>query len=83
MADFTPHERPAWCPHQDCGFVLNTQGLACVGRLPEPIDHDGVMNDGRLCIKAGEVFDLQVNRGDLWGLERLFKTLYPAREKDA
>jgi len=75
--NFTPHERPKWCPHQDCVFVLNTQSLACVGRLPEPVDHDGAPNDGRLCIKAGEVFDLQVNRGDLWGLGRLFKKLYP------
>ena len=74
---FTPHERPNWCPHQDCRFVLNTQGMACVGRLPEPVDHNGVDNDGRLCIKAGGVFDLQVNRGDLHGLGRLFNALYP------
>ncbi len=79
MADFTPHERPKWCPHQDCRFVLNTQGLGCVGRLPEPIDHDGVLNDGRFCIQCNPgVFDLQVNRGDLWGLGRLFKALYPS-----
>ena len=77
MADFASHERPAWCPHTDCQFVLNTQELACVGRLPEPVDHDGVSNDSRFCIKAGDVFDLQVNRGDLWGLGRLFKALYP------
>ena len=78
MADFASHERPAWCPHTDCRFVLNTQELACVGRLPEPVDHAGVPNDGRFCIKAGDVFDLQVNRGDLWGLGRLFKALYPS-----
>lgn len=81
MIDFTPHERPSWCPHQDCRFVLNTQSLGCVGRLPEPVDHDGVSNDGRLCIRTGGgadgIFDLQVNRGDLWSLSRLFKALYP------
>jgi len=70
------HKRPEWCPHPTCQFVLNTQELACVGRLPEPVDHDGTPNDGRLCIFAGGVFDLQVNRGDLWNLSRLFKALY-------
>ena len=71
--------RPAWCPHPTCQFVLNSQGLACVGRLPAPEDHDGTPNDGRICIKAGDVFDLQVNRGDLWNLRRLFDALYPSR----
>lgn len=83
MGDFTPHERPKWCPHQDCEFVLNTQGLACVGRLPEPADHGDVKaaNDGRFCMRdqdAGEITDWQVNRGDLWSLGRLFKALYPS-----
>ena len=60
--------------------MLNTQGLACVGHLPEPVDHDGVPNDGRFCILTDHVdmvIDLQVNRGDLWNLGRLFKALYP------
>jgi len=72
------HKRPAWCPHPDCQFVLNTQELACVGRLPEPERHDEGWNDGRLCINADGVIDLQVNRGDLWNLKRLFGALYPA-----
>jgi hypothetical protein len=75
------HKRPAWCPHPDCRFVLNTQELACVGRLPELVDHDGIPNDGRLCIQADGVIDLQVNKGDLWNLGRLFKALYPASER--
>lgn len=80
---FKSKERPEWCPHGDCQFVLNTQELACVGRLPKPIDHDGVPNDGRFCIKAGDVFDLQVNQGDLWNLRRLFGALYvPSLESD-
>lgn len=69
--------RPSWCPHPDCQFVLNSQEMACVGRLPAPQLHDGVTNDGRVCLRAGGTIDLQVNRGDLWNLKRLFDALYP------
>ena len=75
-APFNSHVRPVWCPHADCDFILNSQGKACVGRLPAPVPHDGIDNDGRLCINADGVFDLQVNRGDLWNLKRLFQALY-------
>lgn len=73
--------RPAWCPHPDCQFVLNTQEVACVGRLPEPADHGEAtaVNDGRFCMRdqdSGDVIDWQVNRGDLWSLRRLFGALY-------
>lgn len=74
------HKRPDWCPHKDCRFVLNTQEMACVGRLPEPVDHGGIANDGRVCINADGVFDLQVNRGDLWNLRRLLGALYPDQQ---
>ncbi len=78
MSGFRSHERPAWCPHPNCLFVLNTQELACVGRLPEPVEHDGGLNDGRFCMKLDdEIMDIQVNRGDLWNLRRLFEVLYP------
>ncbi|KKN90030.1 hypothetical protein LCGC14_0231420 [marine sediment metagenome] len=77
---FRSHERPGWCPHPDCHFVLNTQESwkkreACGGILPEPVEHDGGFNIKRLCIEADGVFDLQVNRGDLCNLERLIKVL--------
>ena len=72
------HERPHWCPHLDCQFVLNIQELACVGRLPEPVEHDGGFNDGQFCMQLDdEGMAIQVNRRDLWNLKRLFEALYP------
>lgn len=82
MVEFRNHERPDWCPHSDCQFVLNTQELACVGKLPTPADHGSYkkVNDGRFCMldtDSGNVTDWQVNKGDLVWLRRLFKVLYP------
>lgn len=82
MGEFRNHERPDWCPHKDCQFVLNTQDAACVGRLPAPADHGAHkgINDGRFCMRdldSGEVYDFQVHKGDLLGLKRLFVALYP------
>lgn len=57
-------ERPEWCPHQDCVFLRQSQGLLCGGHLPKPEPHDGDENTHRLCIKAAGVFDLQINRTD-------------------
>ena len=68
-------ERPAWCPHQDCVFSRRSQDALCGGRLPKPEPHEGDENTHRLCIKTGEVFDLQVNKADLgyfrWILDAL------------
>ena len=82
MTEFRNHDRPDWCPHADCQFVLHTQAMACVGHLPEPADHGphSKVNDGRFCMldaDNGEVVDWQVNKGDLLGLKRLFGALYP------
>ena len=68
-------ERPAWCPHRNCVFSRRSQDALCGGSLPKPAPHDGDENTHRLCIKAGEVFDLQVNKTDLgyfrWILDAL------------
>ncbi len=68
-------QRPTWCPHQDCIFCRRSQDALCGGRLPKPVPHDGDENTHRLCIRAGEVFDLQVNATDLgyfrWILDAL------------
>ncbi len=71
--------RPDWCPHADCAFVLATQDVLCVGRLPEPVLHDGFPNDGRICLKPfgdSEVYDFQINSGDAWNIKRLLHALY-------
>ncbi len=72
-------KRPSWCPHQDCFCVASTQDVLCVGRLPEPIPHDGVLNDGRMCLSPSgddEAYDFQLNSGDAWNIKRLLSALY-------
>lgn len=60
--------------------MLSTQDVLCVGRLPEPVPHDGIMNDGRICFSpAGDeaAYDFQLNSGDAWNIKRLLGVLYP------
>lgn len=71
-------ERPTWCPHSDCEFACHSQEAVCVGRLPAPEDHDGVANTHRLCLHGAKddgewVFDLKVNKGDVWNMTRILK----------
>jgi len=68
-------ERPGWCPHQDCIFSRRSQDALCGGRLPKPEPHDGDENTHRLCIKTGEVFDLQVNKTDCDGIRFILDAL--------
>lgn len=72
--------RPPWCTHADCDYALSTQEVLCVGKLPVPVPHDGVMNDGRICFSPSgddEVCDFQIHRGDAWNIRRLLGFLYP------
>ena len=76
--------RPEWCPHSDCIFLMSPQALMCVGRLPKLEKHDlgcsdgcdGHFNTHRWCLDTREtghgIFDLQVNRGDLYAFGILF-----------
>lgn len=72
-------ERPSWCPHQDCNFAYRVQDAACGGVLPKPTPHDGDSNTMRFCLNGaadnGGVFDLQVNKTDLWWFSRTFKAM--------
>ena len=72
-------ERPSWCPHADCAFIRLTDNVACVGKLPIPILHDGVPNTHRLCLKGaaddGGVFDLQINTNDIEHTRWLFDAI--------
>jgi hypothetical protein len=72
-------ERPEWCPHQDCIFQRRAMDSLCGGKLPEPVEHDGDFNTHRLCINGAmpndEVFDLQVNKGDLFWFRFIFEAL--------
>jgi hypothetical protein len=82
MIEVWKNERPAWCPHLDCQFRLKAQDAMCAGHLPAPAEHDGDFNTGRLCLNGaadnGGVFDLQVNKSDLYHFRRLFKALEAA-----
>ena len=70
------NKRPERCPHQDCEYIISL-GLEafCKGKLPKPIDHDGQDNTHRLCFIQfdGDVFDFQMNKGDLYTLKRLIE----------
>lgn len=68
--------RPSWCPHPTCNYLLQTQDAACVGKLPDPIEHDGDKNTHRLCLRGAKddgewTFDLQINSSDCYHLTRL------------
>ena len=68
--------RPERCPHLDCAFINSLgQGAFCKGKLPKPIDHDGQDNTHRLCFLQfdGEVYDFQMNKGDMWQLHSLLE----------
>lgn len=77
-------ERPSWCPHTDCLFRFRVMDDMCGGRLPAPEPHDSDENTMRLCLngadKDGGVFDLQVNRSDLWWLRKMFDEMEAERE---
>ena len=71
-------KKPIICPHVDCECLSTRQGI-CVGKLPKPVLHDGVMNTHRWCLlTAGEnggVFDLQVNWSDIWQFVTFFNII--------
>lgn len=69
-------ERPPWCPSPACQFLLHTQQAACVGRLPQPVEHDGDFNTHRLCIHGADddgnwLSPLMINSSDAYNLTRL------------
>lgn len=72
-------ERPAWCTHKDCRFKRRAQDALCCGHLPEPEPHDGGFNIYRICLngadKDGGVFDLQINKTDIYYLRKMFIAL--------
>ena len=71
--------RPDWCMRKECIFLKNGQAAICGGELPDPIDHDGILNTHRICIDtredSGEIFDLQVNDNDLEWMRFVFDSL--------
>jgi hypothetical protein len=55
----------------------------CIGKLPQPELHIDDHNTHRLCLDTTEtghgIFDLQINKTDMYHFERLFKA---AKEAD-
>ena len=72
-------KRTDWCPHKDCEFNIQSQNKMCVGKLPNPVQHDDDFNTHRLCIDTREtghgIFDLQINHTDSWNLKRLLNDI--------
>jgi hypothetical protein len=70
-------QRPKWCGHKDCQCLVTLQDTCCGGRLPRPVPHDEDFNTHRICIETeGVVFDLMVNRTDVFVLGRLFSAVH-------
>ena len=71
--------RPKWCPHSDCNFKIHSQEAICGGGLTIPEKHDNDFNTHRICIDTREtghgIFDLLVNKTDLWNLNRVIDKL--------
>lgn len=71
--------RPDWCPHKDCRFKRRAQDAMCCGHLPELAPHEGGFNIYRLCLnkadKDGGVFDLQINKTDIYYFRKMFISL--------
>ena len=66
-------------------FIRRTLDTVCAGKLPEPVDHDGVDNTHRLCLVgmdgAGGVSTMMLNRDNVWHLRRLLGMTFPNRQK--
>lgn len=76
------NERPGFCPHPDCTFKMRAQDRICIGALQAREEHDDDYNTHRLCIDAGgPVFDLQVNRSDVYHFRRLFNAIFPVEHE--
>jgi len=88
MSDDYKQQRPSWCPHPTCKFLVNTQEMACMGELPTPEKHGGGENTHRLCIHGAKddgewTFDLMVNRGDMWSLWRIIGSVFKFNREGA
>lgn len=73
-------EKPAWCPHSHhCIFLMRVQDSLCAGKLPKPLPHDGDFNTHRICLTGAlpndEVFDLQVNKSDVYHFRRILNAI--------
>jgi len=79
-------QRPAWCPHQTCQFKRRVTDTMCAGRLPKRESHDGDHNTHRLCLNgasdSGAVFDLQINKTDVYWFRWLFEAIFPLEVDD-
>ncbi len=86
MTEVWKQKRPGWCPHR-CHYLMSVQGKICAGKLPKPEQHEGDFNTHRVCMFGVlpnlEVFDLQVNKTDLYHFERVFDAIKKDIKKDS
>ena len=70
-------DKPDWCSHKDCNLKVNSQNMVCLGKLSEPLPHNGDFNTHRFCLDTREtghgIFDLQINWSDAWNFIRILK----------
>lgn len=79
-----PQARPSWCPHRTCGFRVRSQDAICIGKLPSPREHDGILNTHRLCQRGAPddgtwLHIVELNRGDAWDLRRCMDAAFGFR----
>ena len=72
--------KPDWCPYPvNCIFLRRSQDSICAGRLPKPKPqpHGDFFHTHRLCLAAPDVdvFDLQVNKEDVYTLRRVLDVI--------
>jgi len=77
-------EIPSWCPHSGCCIIWKLKGYMCCGSLSSPSPHNGDFNTHRFCLNnvddGGEVFDLLINKTDVWWFRRMFNAMFPKAE---
>lgn len=84
-------ERPDWCPHSDCRFLVRSQDSVCIGEMPEPRMHGGIENTHRMCQRGAPddgswLHAVEWNRGDAWNLWRCLNAVWgftPTRPKES
>jgi len=82
MGKVWKQERPEFCTHLDCQFIFRVTDSMCGGKLPKPEPHGADFNTHRFCLNgvdgAEEIFDLQVNKSDIWWFRKMFDEMFPA-----
>lgn len=72
-------EKPSWCPYSLCIFLRRAMDSICIGKLLCPVPHGKDLNTHRICLMNvlpdNEIFDLQINKGDIYHFRRILNAI--------